>query len=64
MAEVPGKSVDDSLKSYANDPRTADGVEGPGLPISANVAMLLTMRGVTLAEIGGAFFTGFHACNI
>ena len=45
LAEVPGKGVDDILKSYANDQRTADGVDGPGLPISANVGLLLMGRG-------------------
>lgn len=45
LAEVPGKGVDDILKLYANDKRTADAVDGPGLPISANVGLLFMMRG-------------------
>ena len=44
LADVPGKGVDDILKLYANDQRTADGVEGPGLPISMNVGLLLATR--------------------
>ena len=45
LADLPGKGVDDILKSYANDQRTAEGVNGPGLPIAANVGLLLMMRG-------------------
>ncbi len=45
LAEVPGRGVDSILESYANDQRTADGVEGPGLPIAENVWLLLIKRG-------------------
>ena len=45
LAEVPGKEVDALLKTYADDQRTADGVDGPGLPIADNVKLLLTVRG-------------------
>lgn len=45
LADVPGKAVEEVLKRYASDQRTADGVEGPGLPIADNVRLLLTMRG-------------------
>jgi hypothetical protein len=45
LAEVPGKGVDTILKLYADDPRTADGVEGPGMPIGQNVGLLLQKRG-------------------
>ena len=44
LADVPGRAVDEVIKSYANDPRTADGVEGPGTPIATNVARMLLMR--------------------
>jgi hypothetical protein len=44
LAELKLKEVDAILRSYAEDQRTADGVEGPGLPISANVELWLMMR--------------------
>ncbi len=47
LAEVPGPGIDDILRSYAADPRTADGVDGPGLPISKNVKLLFLKRGTS-----------------
>ncbi len=45
MAELPGRGVDEILKRYASDQRTADGVNGPGLTIAANVRLMLANRG-------------------
>lgn len=45
LADVPGAAVDDILRRYDDDPRTADGVSGPGLPVAENVRLLLSMRG-------------------
>jgi|GEM_PF-3375147 len=44
LADLPGNGVDGILKSYANDLRTAEGVNGPGMPIAENVRILLMMR--------------------
>lgn len=44
LAELPGHDVDEILKTYADDPRTADGVNGPGLTIAANVQLMLEDR--------------------
>ena len=44
LAELRVEGVDKILKKYANDSRTADGGDGPGLPISENIKLLLTLR--------------------
>ena len=44
LSELNADGVDAVLKSYAEDQRTADGTEGPGLPISDNVKLWLMMR--------------------
>lgn len=45
LSDVPGKGVDDILKTYADDQRTDDNVSGPGLPIADTVRNLLMIRG-------------------
>lgn len=45
LADLPGPGVEAVLKSYADDPRTADGIDGPGMAISENVRLLLAWRG-------------------
>lgn len=45
LSELKADGVDAILLSYANDPRTADGTEEPGLPISENVKIMMMMRG-------------------
>jgi hypothetical protein len=44
LSDLRVAGVDDILKSYADDPRRADGVSGPGLPISTNVELMLLRR--------------------
>lgn len=44
LADLPGPAVTEVLKRYAADTRTADGVNGPGLPISENVKLWLSLR--------------------
>lgn len=44
LSELKADGVDTILQSYADDPRTADGTEGPGLPISENIKLFLMMR--------------------
>lgn len=44
LSELRVKGIDEILRSYADDPRTADGVSGPGLPISENIKLWLMMR--------------------
>ncbi|WP_102108676.1 hypothetical protein [Oceaniglobus roseus] len=45
LNELPGPEVTAVLERYGDDARTADGVSGPGLPISQNVAIMLALRG-------------------
>lgn len=45
LAELPGDGVTAILGRYADDPRTADGTEGPGTPVAQTVAVLLALRG-------------------
>lgn len=44
LSELRVNGVDAILLSYADDPRTADGTEGPGLPISENIQIFRMMR--------------------
>ncbi len=44
LSELKAEGVDAILQSYANDQRTADGTEGPGMPIAQNVMIWLMMR--------------------
>ena len=44
LSEVKGESVTNLLKLYENDTRHADGVEGPGMMISENVKIWLSLR--------------------
>lgn len=44
LADLPRKAVDDILTRYAEDQRTAEGVNGPGLTIAENVRLLRMMR--------------------
>ncbi len=44
LSELKADGVDAILESYADDPRTADGTEGPGLPISENIQIFRMMR--------------------
>ncbi len=44
LADLHGKEVDAILQSYANDSRTADGVSGPGRPISKTIERLMRTR--------------------
>jgi hypothetical protein len=44
LAQLPGPEVTAILQSYAQDTRTADGVDGPGMAISGTVALLMTDR--------------------
>lgn len=44
LADVPGPGVTQILNEYAKDPRTADGVEGPGMTLAENIRILLMLR--------------------
>jgi hypothetical protein len=44
LSEVPVAGVDAILRDYLNDTRRADGVEGPGLPVSDSAAYYLLQR--------------------
>lgn len=44
LSELKADGVEAILQSYADDPRTADGTEGPGLPISENIKLFMMMR--------------------
>lgn len=44
LSELKAEGVDEILLSYANDSRTCDGADEPGLPISENVKIWMMMR--------------------
>ena len=44
LSEVEGENVTSLLRAYENDMRRADGTEAPGMPISENVKLWLSMR--------------------
>lgn len=44
LAELPGPGVEAVISDYLNDPRSTDGVEGPGMSVGKNAELLLTMR--------------------
>lgn len=49
LSELRVDGVDEILRSYANDTRRADGVSGPGLPLSKNIELMLMRRAAAQA---------------
>jgi hypothetical protein len=49
LSDLRVDGVDAILKGYAGDPRRADGVSGPGLPLSKNIELMLMRRAAAQA---------------